>query len=122
MERESAFKTRLQDWSDFTATSRALKYSPQPPRERKSGSRFRSKPINRQLGPLTKRMTMNERPTISALIVDDEPLGRDLVRHMLGAHPDICVMGECSDGAKALAAIKRHEPALVFLDIQMPRV
>jgi two-component system LytT family response regulator len=64
---------------------------------------------------------MNE-PTISALIVDDEPLSRDLVRHMLTAHRDIRVVAECADGEKALAAIKRHAPQLVFLDVKMPRL
>ena len=59
---------------------------------------------------------------ISALIVDDEPLGRDLVRHMLAVHPEFHVAAECSDGEKALAAIKRHAPRVVFLDIKMPRV
>jgi two-component system, LytTR family, response regulator len=59
---------------------------------------------------------------ITALIVDDEPLGRDLVRHMLAAHREIRVIAECSDGEKALAAIKRHAPQLVFLDVKMPRL
>ena len=61
-------------------------------------------------------------PAITALIVDDEPLGCDLVRHMLTAHPDIRVVAECSDGEEALAAIKRHAPQLVFLDVKMPRL
>ena len=61
-------------------------------------------------------------PTISALIVDDEPLSRDLVRHMLATHPDIRIVAECADGEKALAAIKRHAPQLVFLDVKMPRL
>jgi two-component system, LytTR family, response regulator len=60
--------------------------------------------------------------TTPALIVDDEPLGRDLVRHMLVPHPAIRIVGECGDGEKALAAIKRHAPRLVFLDIKMPRL
>ena len=60
--------------------------------------------------------------TISALIVDDEPLGRDLVRHMLATHRDLRVVAECADGEKALAAIKRHTPQLVFLDVKMPRL
>lgn len=59
---------------------------------------------------------------ITTLIVDDEPLGRDLVRHMLAAHPDFRVLAECGDGEKAQAAIKRHAPQLVFLDIKMPRL
>src|SRR5881394_2588053 len=61
-------------------------------------------------------------PAITTLIVDDEPLGRDLMRHMLGTHADFRVVGECGDGEKALAAIKRHAPQLVFLDIKMPRL
>ena len=59
---------------------------------------------------------------IKAIIVDDEPLGRDLLRHMLAAHPEVRIVAECGDGEKALAAIKRHAPRLVFLDIKMPRL
>jgi two-component system LytT family response regulator len=59
---------------------------------------------------------------ISTLIVDDEPLGRDLLRLMLAAHSDFQVIAECADGEKALAAIKRHAPQLVFLDVKMPRL
>lgn len=65
---------------------------------------------------------MSDAASITALIVDDEPLGRDLVRHMLAAHPDFHVVGECGDGEQALAAIKRHTPQVVFLDIKMPRL
>jgi two-component system, LytTR family, response regulator len=59
---------------------------------------------------------------VNSVIVDDEPLGRDLVRHMLAAHPDFRIVAECGDGEKALVAIKRHAPQLVFLDIKMPRL
>ena len=59
---------------------------------------------------------------ITTLIVDDEPLGRDLVRHMLAAHGRFHVVAECGDGEKALAAIRRHAPRVVFLDIKMPRL
>jgi two-component system, LytTR family, response regulator len=60
--------------------------------------------------------------TINVLIADDEPLGRDLLRHMLVAHADVHVVAECADGESALAAIKHHTPVLVFLDIQMPKL
>lgn len=59
---------------------------------------------------------------INALIVDDEVLGRDLVRHMLRSHVDVTIVAECGDGEKALAAIKRLHPEVVFLDIQMPKL
>lgn len=67
---------------------------------------------------------MNDAPAspITTLIVDDEPLGRDLLRHMLARHPDFRVVGECADGEKALAAVRRHAPQLVLLDIKMPRL
>lgn len=59
---------------------------------------------------------------ITALIVDDEPLGRDLVRNMLAAHPDVNVLAECADGEKAQAAIRQFAPQVVFLDVKMPRL
>lgn len=60
--------------------------------------------------------------TLRTLIVDDEPLARERVRMMLGAHPDMVVVGECGDGQQAIAAIREHRPDLVFLDVQMPGI
>ncbi|MDQ3798970.1 MAG: LytTR family DNA-binding domain-containing protein [Acidobacteriota bacterium] len=57
---------------------------------------------------------------IKTLIVDDEPLARERIKRMLRDEPDITVIGECGNGAEAIAAIKREKPDLVFLDIQMP--
>ena len=59
---------------------------------------------------------------IRTLIVDDEPAARAALRTLLGADPDIEVLGECADGASALRRIERDGPDLVFLDIQMPRL
>jgi two-component system LytT family response regulator len=57
---------------------------------------------------------------IRTLIIDDESLARERVKRFLRDDPDIQVIGECSDGKEAIAAIKREKPDLVFLDIQMP--
>jgi len=56
------------------------------------------------------------------LIVDDEALARDVVRHYLGKWPDVEIVGECATGANALRDIQRLKPDLVFLDIQMPEL
>jgi two-component system, LytTR family, response regulator len=60
--------------------------------------------------------------TLRALIVDDEPLARDRIRALLAREPDVEVVAECATGAEAIDAILSHEPALVFLDVQMPEV
>ncbi|HSH00223.1 MAG TPA: response regulator [candidate division Zixibacteria bacterium] len=60
--------------------------------------------------------------TITALIVDDEPPARRLLRKLLGNHSEFEVIGECADGAAAIGAIGKHRPQVVFLDVQMPEV
>lgn len=54
------------------------------------------------------------------LIIDDEEASRLIIRQYLGDHPEMEVMGECSNGIEAVSSIDRMEPDLVFLDIQMP--
>lgn len=63
-----------------------------------------------------------EPKAIRALIVDDEPLGRTVIREMLRRDPDFAVVGECANGHEAIAAISDERPDLVFLDVQMPEV
>jgi two-component system LytT family response regulator len=65
---------------------------------------------------------MTSMKTIRTLIVDDEPLARRRIRRMLARHPDVDVIGECVNGREAIAAIREQQPALVFLDVQMPEV
>ncbi|HET7503365.1 MAG TPA: response regulator, partial [Kofleriaceae bacterium] len=59
---------------------------------------------------------------IRTLIVDDEQMARASIRVLLGADPDIEVIGECSSGPDAVAQIAAQAPELVFLDVQMPRM
>jgi two-component system LytT family response regulator len=58
--------------------------------------------------------------TFRALIVDDEPLARESLRLLLSAHFDVEIAGEAADGRAAVAAIRRRQPDLLFLDVQMP--
>lgn len=57
---------------------------------------------------------------IRALIVDDEPPARELIATLLRDEPDVEVVGECVNGRKAVTAIERLSPDLVFLDVRMP--
>ena len=57
---------------------------------------------------------------ISALIVDDEALARQMIRSLISDDKEIEVVEECGDGQGAIAAIKKYQPDLMFLDIQMP--
>lgn len=63
-----------------------------------------------------------EAKTIRAIIVDDEPLGRTVIREMLRRDQDFAVVGECANGHEAIAVIKAERPDLIFLDVQMPEV
>lgn len=60
--------------------------------------------------------------TVKAIIVDDEQLGRDIIKEFLGDHPQIEVVAECRDAHEAFEAITKHHPELLFLDIQMPEI
>jgi two-component system LytT family response regulator len=57
-----------------------------------------------------------------ALVVDDEPLGRERVAVLLRGHPGVEVAAECADGVEAVDAIHALRPDVVFLDVQMPEV
>ncbi|MGO4293833.1 LytR/AlgR family response regulator transcription factor [Chitinophaga sp. RAB17] len=59
---------------------------------------------------------------IKAVIIDDEPLAREVVKEYLLNFPQISVMQECNDGFEGLKAIQQHQPDIVFLDIQMPKI
>ena len=57
-----------------------------------------------------------------ALIIDDEPLARMVVKEYLLEFPQIEVLQECNDGFEGLKAIQQYQPDLVFLDVQMPKI
>lgn len=63
---------------------------------------------------------MTTPPPVRTLIVDDEPLARHHLRTLLEARDDVQVVGECGDGATAIARIRTDRPDLVLLDVQMP--
>ncbi|MCU7552071.1 LytTR family transcriptional regulator DNA-binding domain-containing protein [Chitinophagaceae bacterium LB-8] len=59
---------------------------------------------------------------MKALIIDDEPLARMIVLEYLQDYPQIQMIQECNDGFEGAKAIHLHQPDLIFLDIQMPKI
>ncbi|WP_321472590.1 response regulator [uncultured Paludibaculum sp.] len=57
---------------------------------------------------------------IRILIVDDEAPTRVRLRQMLGAHPDVEVVGEAESGTQAMEMVGQLRPEVLLLDIQMP--
>jgi DNA-binding NarL/FixJ family response regulator len=59
---------------------------------------------------------------IRVLLVDDHPTVRETLRGALQAYPNIEVVGEADDGEEALAKVGQLKPAVVVMDINMPRM
>ena len=59
---------------------------------------------------------------MKVIIIDDEPLARSIVKEYLQLYPEIEIVAECNDGFEGLKSIQHYEPALIFLDIQMPKI
>jgi len=56
------------------------------------------------------------------ILIDDEPLARQLLKALLQPYDQVEVVAECGDGFEGFKAIQEHAPDLIFLDIQMPRL
>ena len=59
---------------------------------------------------------------MKVIIIDDEPLARGIVKEYLQSIPSAELVGECEDGFEGIKAIQQHQPDLIFLDIQMPKI
>jgi two-component system LytT family response regulator len=58
----------------------------------------------------------------TAIIIDDSRHDREALKKLLENHPDIVVEQECDNAAKGINAIAKHQPDLVFLDVEMPEM
>ena len=65
-------------------------------------------------------MAENGTPRVRALIVDDEELGRRMLRSLLDPDEEVQVVGEAASAAEARRKISEQKPDLVFMDIEMP--
>jgi two-component system, LytTR family, response regulator len=59
---------------------------------------------------------------IKTILIDDEPLSREIIKSYLKKFPSVEVVEECNDGFEGVKAIQQHQPELIFLDIQMPKI
>jgi DNA-binding LytR/AlgR family response regulator len=59
---------------------------------------------------------------IKCLVIDDEPLARDLMRSHIEKLENFEIVAECGDAMKALQALRNHSVDLMFMDIQMPQI
>ena len=59
---------------------------------------------------------------IRTVIVEDEPLARDLLRSYIALHSDLELVGEATDGRSGLSLICAAAPDLVLLDIHLPEM
>ena len=58
----------------------------------------------------------------TAVVVDDEPLARELLTELLSRRDDVSVVATCADGFEAVRAVSETSPDLLFLDVQMPEL
>lgn len=57
---------------------------------------------------------------IATVIADDHPLVLEGLVSLFEREPDIYVADSCHNGAEAIAAVKRHQPDILILDLRMP--
>lgn len=58
--------------------------------------------------------------SLRVVIVDDEPLARRRLQRLLGAHDDVEVVGEASNGDEAVDVVLDSKPDALFMDVRMP--
>ncbi len=59
---------------------------------------------------------------IHVLLIEDHFLARIALHSVLSGHPQICIVGEASDGEAGLAMYRELQPDVVVLDLRLPRV
>jgi len=77
-------------------------------------------PINKKTDKQRKqkRIAMKTK----CIIVDDEPLARELMRNHIEKLDNFEIVAECADAMKAMEALRKSQVDLMFMDIQMPQI
>ena len=59
---------------------------------------------------------------LKAIIVEDEPISRQILAGYLERYcPDVTLVAEADEVQSGVAAIKKHQPDILFLDVEMPK-
>lgn len=64
----------------------------------------------------------NTAQRIKCLVVDDEPLAREVLVRFIHREPSLQLIGECGNAVEALGLLRQQPTDLLFLDIQMPEL
>ena len=59
---------------------------------------------------------------IRVAVVDDQEIVRAGLRMVLGAHPDVSIVGEATNGAEVPALVAQAHPDVILMDLRMPEV
>ena len=59
---------------------------------------------------------------LNCIIVDDEPIARDILKNYIEQVPYLTLVGECEDAFEAMQVLNKQDVDLVILDINMPRL
>ena len=59
---------------------------------------------------------------ITVVLVDDQDLVRDGFTMIIDSQPDMAVVGTASDGTEVVEVVRRERPAVVLMDVRMPRM
>ena len=83
---------------------------------------FKAREQIKNLGRIYFCINRNENMKTNCLIIDDEPLARDLIRSHIKKLDNFELVAECGDAMKALHELRSHDVDLMFMDIQMPQI
>jgi DNA-binding LytR/AlgR family response regulator len=59
---------------------------------------------------------------LTCIIIDDEPLAREVLETLVGLRDDLQLLATCQNALEGFQALQNHAPDLMFLDIQMPQL
>lgn len=85
-----------------------------------AGERAASLPSS--IRPIDSGASMKRQGSIRVLLVDDHAMMRQGLRSVLEGYADVEVVAEAADGEQAIAAVRQFQPAVVVMDINMPRL